>query len=61
MANQRTRAEAKANLHGWGKARARVVRGISERREKCLNLTHILPDGEKDGMVKYLKRNPQGG
>jgi hypothetical protein len=44
-----------------GQGKARAVRGISERREKCLYLTHILPDGEKDGMVKYLKRNPRDG
>lgn len=30
---------------------------ISEKREKCFNLTHISANGNEDGMVNYLKRN----
>jgi hypothetical protein len=30
---------------------------ISEKREKCFNLTHISANGNEDGIVKYLKRN----
>lgn len=38
-------------------AQGEKLHRISEKREKCFNLTHISANGNEDGIVKYLKRN----